>query len=131
MNKKKAGKYYILIVLFTILFFVCMAFCFSRYQALTRGFGMQSLSRRMEGMKLDEKMFGPEHIYYSLYFNDNYEEDFDEYWEFSDAYLAYRMGRLAEDKTPYIDVVQNYLDSVPGGERERAARGYLEELEAH
>ena len=131
MNKKKAGKYYILIVLFTILFFVCMAFCFSRYQALTHGFGMQSLSRRMEGMKLDEKMFGPEHIYYSLYFNDNYEEDFDEYWEFSNAYLAYRMGRLAEDKTPYIDEVQNYLDSAPGGERERTARSYLEELEAH
>lgn len=131
MNKKKAGKYYILIVLFTILFFVCMAFCFSRYQALTHGFGIRSLSGRMEGMELDEKMFGPEHIYYSLYFNDNYEEDFDAYWEFSDAYLAYRIGRLAEDKTPYIDTVQKYLDSAPGGERERTARGYLEELEAY
>lgn len=131
MNKKKAGKYYVLIVLFTILFFVCMAFCFSRYRALTHGFGTRSLSRRMKSMELDEKMFGPEHIYYSLYFNDNYEEDFDKYWEFSDAYLAYRIGRLAEDKTPYIDTVRDYLDSAPGGEREKAARGYLEELEAH
>lgn len=131
MNKKKTGKYYTLIVLFTILFFVCMAFCFSRYQALTHGFGVRSLSQRMGDMKLDEKMFGPEHIYYSLYFNDNYEEDFDEYWEFSDAYLAYRVGRIMEDKTPYIDAVQKYLDSAPGGEREKAARGYLEELDAH
>lgn len=131
MNKKKAGKYYTLIVLFTVLFFVCMAFCFSRYQALTHGFGIRSLSQRMGDMKLDEKMFGPEHIYYSLYFNDNYEEDFDEYWEFSDAYLAYRVGRIMEDKTPYIDAVQKYLDSAPGGQHEKAARGYLEELEAH
>ena len=131
MNRKKAGKYYMLIVLFSILFFVCMAFCFSRYLALTHGFGMQSLFRRMKGMELDEKMFGPEHIYYSLYFNDNYEEEFDEYWDFSDVYLAYQMGRLAEDKTPYIDVVQKYLLSTPSGEREKAALGYLEELEAH
>lgn len=117
-----------LIVLFTILFFICMVFCFSRYQALTHGFGIRSLSRRMSDIELDEKMYGPEHIYYSLYFNDNYEEDFDEYWEFSDAYLAYRIGRLAEDKTPYINAVQSYLDSTPGGEREKAAQGYLEEL---
>ena len=85
----------------------------------------------MEGMKLDEKMFGPEHIYYSLYFNDNYEEDFNEYSEFADSYLAYRVGRLAEDKTPYIDAVQDYLDKAPGGEREKAARSYLEELETY
>lgn len=130
MNKKRAGKYYTLIVLFTILFFVCMAFCFSRYQALTRGFGIRSLSRRMSDIELDEKIYGPDHIYYSLYFNDNYEEDFDEYWEFSDAYLAYRIGRLAEDKTPYINAVQSYLDSTPGGGREKAAQGYLEELKA-
>lgn len=130
MNKNKAVKYYLLIVLFTILFFGCMVFSFSRYQSFSRSYRMSSFSHRMENMELDERMFGSEHIFYSLYFNKDYEEAFDAYWEFSDAYLAYRTGRIAEDKTPYIDMVQKYLDSAPGGERERAARGYLEELVA-
>lgn len=131
MESKRNAKYYVLIVVFTILFFVCMTFCFARYRELSRVFRMRSLSYRMESIELDEEMFGPEHDFYSVYFNRNYEEAFDEYWEFSDAYLTYRMGRLAEDKGPYEDALKAYLDTAPGGEREKTVRGYLEELEAY
>lgn len=132
--ESKAGnegktKYYVLIVLFTVVFFICMAFCFVRFVNLARNHRMHSLSYRMENMELDETMFGAEHIFSSLYFNYNYEEEFDEQWAFCDAYLAYINGRISEDKEPYIEELKAYLDTAPGGELERAAEKYLEELE--
>lgn len=132
--ESKAGnegktKYYVLIVLFTVVFFICMAFCFVRFVNLARNHRMHSLSYRMENMELDETMFGAEHIFSSLYFNYNYEEEFDEQWAFCDAYLAYINGRISEDKEPYIEELKAYLDTAPGGELERAAGKYLEELE--
>ncbi len=131
-NKAKCGnktKYYVLIVIFTIVFFSCMAFCFVRFVKLARERRYYSLSYRLEGIELDEKMFGPAHNFNSLYFNYDYEEEFDEYWAFSDAYLAYVRGRISEDKTPYKEALQAYLDTAPGGEREKTAREYLKELE--
>lgn len=122
-------KYYVLIVLFTIIFFICMAFCFVRFVNLAQEHKVHSLSYRMEGMELDEKMFGEEHVFSSLYFDHDYEEEFDEQWAFCDAYLAYVNGRISEDKEPYIEELKTYLDTSPGGERERVARQYLEELE--
>ena len=74
-------------------------------------------------------MFGVEHEFYSLYFNYDYEEEFDERWAFTDAYLTYMEGRISEDKSSYIEELKNYLDTAPGGEWERTARKYLEELE--
>lgn len=132
--ENKAGKntkatYYILIVLFTILFFVCMAFCFVRFVKLSRERKWNSLSYRLESIELEERMYGAQHIFYSLYFQDDYEEEFDGYWDFTDAYFAYVKGRMAEDKTPYIEEIKAYLDSSPDGEKKKAAEAYLEELE--
>lgn len=122
-------KYYVLIIIFTVLFFSCMAFCFVRFVKLAREHRINSLSYRMESLELDEKMFGVEHVFSSLYFNYDYEEEFDERWAFCDAYLSYINGRISEDKEPYIKELKAYLDTEPGGEWERAARTYLEELE--
>ncbi len=122
-------KYYVLIILFTVLFFICMAFCFVRFVKLAHDHKVNSLSYRMESLQLDETMFGVEHDFSSLYFNYDYEEEFDEHWAFSDAYLAYIKGKISEDKTPYIEELKAYLDTAPGGEKEKAARQYLEELE--
>ncbi|MCX4322925.1 MAG: hypothetical protein OSJ59_08155 [Lachnospiraceae bacterium] len=128
MKNKSNAWYYTLIVIFTILFFVCMAFCFGRFRQLSRSYMTRSLSYRLEVIELDESMFGPGHIFSSLYFDKDYEEDFDEYWAFSDAYLAYIKGRLAEDKEPYIEEIEEYLETA-GGAREKAVKKYLEELE--
>lgn len=127
-NEGKA-KYYVLIVLFTIVFFICMAFCFARFVNLAREHRTHSLSYRMENMELDEMMFGVEHTFSTLYFDYDYEEEFDEQWAFCDAYLAYVNGRISEDKEPYIEKLKAYLDTAPGEQWERTARQYLEELE--
>lgn len=118
-----------LIVLFTILFFASMAFCFAQFRELSRSYRTRSLSYRLETIELDENMFGPAHIFSSLYFDKDYEEEFDGYWAFSDAWLAYMRGRTAGEKAPYIDEINAYLETAPGGLREKTAEKYLEELE--
>lgn len=125
-NKRK--KYYILTAVFTVVFFLCMAFILIRFTELARDYVPRSLSYRKESIELEEQMYGPEHLFYSLYFQDNYEEEFDSCWDFADAYLAYRMGRIAENKAPYAEKIQTYLESAPGGMREKEAQNYLKEL---
>lgn len=129
MKNKSNVRYYVLIILFTILFFACMAFCFGRFRELSRNYRTRSLSYRLEAIELDEDMFGPAHNFSSLYFDRDYEEEFDGYWAFADAYLAYVKGRISEEKGPYIDEIKFYLETRPGGAREKAAEKYVEELE--
>ena len=129
MKNRNDGKYYVLIITFTILFFVCMAFCFGRFRTLARDYRTRSLSYRLEAIELDEDMFGPGHNYFTLYFDRDYEEEFDGYWAFSDAYLAYMKGRISEEKAPYIGEINSYLETGPGGAKEKAAKAYVEELE--
>lgn len=130
MKNKSNARYYVLIILFTILFFACMAFCFSRFRELSRNYRTRSLSYRLEAIELDEDMFGPAHNFSSLYFDKDYEEEFDGYWAFTDAYLAYVKGRISEERAPYIDEIKVYLETEPGGAREKTAEKYVEELEA-
>lgn len=127
-NESKT-KYYVLIIIFTVVFFVCMSFCFVRFLRLAHERRVNSLSYRMDSLELDEMMFGVEHEFSSLYFNYDYEEEFDERWAFTDAYLSYIRGRISEDKAPYIEELKAYLDTAPGGDWEKTARKYLEELE--
>lgn len=131
MESKVGNKtrYYILIIIFAIVFFICMAFCFVRFVRLAHEHKVNSLTYRMESLELDEMMFGVEHDFYSLYFNYDYEEEFDRRWAFADVYLAYVQGRISEEKEPYIKELKAYLDTAPGGEWEKTAREYLEELE--
>lgn len=129
MKNRNNVKYYVLIITFTILFFACMAFCFGRFRELSRAYRMRSLSYRLEAIELDEDMFGPAHNFSSLYFDRDYEKEFDGYWAFSDAYLAYVRGRISEEKAPYINEIKSYLETAPGGAREKAAEKYVEELE--
>lgn len=128
MKSKFNAKYYMLIIVFTLIFFLCMAFCFTRFRTLSRDYKFRSLSYRMEAIELEEKMYGPAHTFSSLYFSNDYEKEFDEYWKFCDAYLAYVRGRFSEEKTSYMEELQDYLDTAPGGEREKAVKSYLEEL---
>ncbi len=134
MESKSVSKnkttYYVLIILFTIVFFICMAFCFVRFKDLAFDYRVNSLSYRLDGIALEEKMFGPADLFSTLYFDHDYEEEFDEQWDFAYAYLAYRRGRISEDKAPYIEELKAYLDTAPGGEREKQAAAYLEELES-
>lgn len=129
MKNKNNARYYVLIILFTILFFACMAFCFGRFRELSRNYRTRSLSYRLEAIELDEDMFGPAHNFSSLYFDKDYEEEFDGYWAFTDAYLAYVKGRISEERAPYIDEIKAYLETEPGGAREKTAEKYVEELE--
>lgn len=130
MKNKNNARYYVLIILFTILFFACMAFCFGRFRELSRNYRTRSLSYRLEAIELDENMFGPAHNFSSLYFDKDYEKEFDGYWAFTDAYLAYVKGRISEEKAPYIDEIKAYLETEPGGARAKVAEKYVEELEA-
>lgn len=130
MKNKNNARYYVLIILFTVLFFACMAFCFGRFRELSRNYRTRSLSYRLEAIELDENMFGPAHNFSSLYFDKDYEKEFDGYWAFTDAYLAYVKGRISEEKAPYIDEIKAYLETEPGGVRAKAAEKYVEELEA-
>lgn len=129
MIRKANRKYYVLIVAFTVIFFLCMTFCFVRFRTLSRDYKLRSLSYRLEAIELEERMYGPAHIFSSLYFDSDHEEAFDEYWKFSDAYLAYARGRFSEEKEPYIETLEEYLDTAPGEEREKAVKAYLEELQ--
>lgn len=124
----KKKKYYMLTTVFTVVFFLCMAFVLVRFTALAKDYVPRSLSYRKKTIELEEQMYGPEHLFYTLYFQDNYEEEFDGCWDFADAYLAYRTGRIAENKAPYAEKIQAYLDTAPGGTREKEAQKYLEEL---
>lgn len=56
-NKDKT-KYYMLIVLFTVVFFICMAFCFVRFVGLSRTYKVHSLAYRMDSIENSEKLFG-------------------------------------------------------------------------
>lgn len=107
-----------------------MAFCFGRFRELSRNYRTRSLSYRLEAIELDEDMFGPAHNFSSLYFDRDYEEEFDGYWAFTDAYLAYVKGRISGEKEPYIDEIKSYLETGPGGAREKTAEKYVEELAA-
>lgn len=132
--ESKAGnkgntKYYVLIVLFTIVFFICMAFCFVRFVKLSHDRKVNSLSYRMDSIENSEMLFGVEGEFLDLYFDHDYEEAFDERWAFAYAYLAYTQGRISEDKAPYIGEIKAYLDTKPGGQWEKTARQYLAELE--
>ncbi len=42
MKNKSNVWYYMLIVVFTVLFFACMAFCFGRFRQLSRGYMTRS-----------------------------------------------------------------------------------------
>lgn len=128
-ESKGKTKYYVLIVLFTVVFFICMAFCFVRFVGLSHTRKMNSLSYRMDSIENSEKLFGVEGEFLDLYFSYDYEEEFDERWAFADAYLAYTQGRFSEDKAPYIEEIETYLETEPGGQWEKTARAYLEELE--
>lgn len=129
MENRRNLKYYVLMVLFTVIFFFCMAFCFVRYRELAHEYKIQSVPYRLECAELDETMFGPSHIFLSLYFDYDYEEAFDSYWEFSDIYLTYVRGRFADDKAPYINKLQACLAAFPDGERSDAVKEYLAVLE--
>lgn len=118
-----------LIVLFTVVFFICMAFCFVRFVGLSRTYKVHSLAYRMDSIENSEKLFGVGGEFLDLFFDYDYEEEFDDRWAFSYAYLAYTKGKISEDKAPYIEELKEYLDTEPGGQWEKTARQYLEELE--
>lgn len=128
LANKKDRKYIVLIVVFTFLFFICMSICFVKYRALAHEYKTSTISYRMDCVELEESMFGPGDIFTTLYFDKDHEEAFDSYWEFADVYLAYVRGRFADDKTPYIDEIQTYIDSVSDSERKKTAEEYLDVL---
>lgn len=129
MGNSRNLKYYFLMVLFTSIFFLCMALCFVRYRELAHEYKVQSVPYRLECAELEETLLGSSHIFYCLYFDYDYESDFDSYWEFSDIYLTYVKGRFADDKTPYMNELQAYLTAFPDGERSEAVKEYLAVLE--
>ena len=58
MKNKSNAWYYMLIVIFTILFFVCMAFCFGRFRQLSRSYMTRSLSYRLETETMRRNLTG-------------------------------------------------------------------------
>ena len=59
MESKAESKtrYYVLIIVFTVLFFACMSFCFVKFVRLAHDHRVNSLSYRMDSLELDEMMF--------------------------------------------------------------------------
>ncbi len=122
----KKIKYIIMLVVFTVLFFISMLVCIVAYRSVARDFRHSSISGRKSALELDEKMYGPDHIYSTLYFDKDYEEEFDDYWDYANAYRAYIQGRYGYKTEEALDKMQSYVDSCKIEGRREAVTEYME-----
>jgi len=74
-------------------------------------------------------MFGPTEILQTLYFDNDYESEFDSYWEFGNVHLNYIKGKYADDKTPYINALKEYIDTCTDKTRKETAIEFLKEIQ--
>lgn len=125
-NNKAKTKYIILLVVFTVIFFISMVICIGAYGVVSANFRYRSVDGRMDALKLDEKMMGYDHIYSDLYFGKDYEKEFDSYWEFADIYQIYVKGRFADDPTDAINKLQAYADNCKDQKRAEKALEYID-----
>lgn len=126
MENKSNTKYIVMLVIFTVLFFVSMVVCIFGYRSVAKEFHYSSISGRVDRMELDEKMFGPDHIYSTLYFDKDYEEEFDNYWEFAQAYRMYIKGRYADDPTEEVNFLRGYMSKCSNDRRKQEVQGYID-----
>lgn len=123
-NKKT--KYIVMLVIFTIIFFFSILVCVIGYRSVSKDYRYSSVSGRVDAIKLDEKMYGPKHIYSTLYFDKDYEDEFDYYWEYANIYRAYVQGRFGDNKQESIDTMQAYVDSCKDKVRKEAVEEYIQ-----
>lgn len=128
MANKKNILYIILIIVFTITFFILMSICFVGFSYVTTMNAYHSTDGRLEDIALDEKMSGPSRIMDTLFLEKDYEEEFDDYWDFARVRRAYIKGRYADDKTDSIKVIEDYINSTTYDKRKEEAVKYLEEI---
>lgn len=129
-NKQtRNGKYIVLICIFSLLFFISMTLIFVKYHALSEAYKTASLSYRVESVALEETLFGAGDVLSALWMDNDYEPEFDSYWEFADIKIAYIRGRFADDKTPYIEQISNYIANCDNADRVRIATEYLDQIQ--
>lgn len=115
-----------MLVVFTIIFFFSMLLLLIGYRNVSSNIRFGSLKGRMEALELDVKMQGPDTIFSTLYFDRDYEKEFDEYWEFADCYQAFIRGRYADDPTGEIELLENYSENSKNSQWAMAAKKYIQ-----
>ena len=77
-NKNSKVKYIILLVIFTVIFFVGMAICVVGFREASAGYEFSSLKGRLERIEEEEKFYGPDHVYSTIMLDNDYEDEADE-----------------------------------------------------
>ena len=129
MANKSRSKYIILLVVFTVIFFISMLVCIIGYKSVATDIRYYSLSGRLDVIQNDEKVFGPDHLYSTLFFDKDYEEDFDPYWDFANIHLEYLRGRYADDPSESLEILKKYEESCSNKARKITVRKYIETIE--
>lgn len=128
-TKKKTPKKALLpLILFSIVFFICMTFMIFSFWALAKSYDQRKLHTRLDYMQVNEKVIGPDATLRELMSESNYEPEFDEYWVFGNIRYAYVKARFGTDVDGAISKIENYL-SKPQSDLHRAtAEKYLETI---
>lgn len=127
-NKNKA-KYIALLVLFTVIFLIGMLICFILLSEASMNRKYSSLKGRLEAIEREESMYGPDNIYSNLYFDDDYEKEFDSYWEYANVYREYVKGRFADNPEESLEILKNYAENCSDKERKAAVLEYISIIE--
>lgn len=106
-----------------------MAICFIGFGYVSMQNNFQSLDGRREALELSVKMGGPERIMDELYFDRDYEEDFDSYWDFAVIRREYVKGRFSDDKSESIEIIKAFMDSTKNESYKKEAEKYIKKLE--
>lgn len=103
--------------------------CIIYFKSVSLDAQMRTKSYREKNVDLKGKISGAERVYDTLYFDEDYEEEFDEYWTMADARIAFVRGRFADDKTPYINEITEFKNTTTNEEWRKEAEKYLEKLQ--
>lgn len=106
-----------------------MAICFIGFAYVSMQNNFQSLDGRREALELSVKMGGPERIMDELYFDRDYEEDFDSYWDFAIIRREYIKGRFSDDKTESINIINDFINNTKNDSYKKEASKYIEMLQ--
>lgn len=126
MADKRRTKYIVMLVIFTVLFFMSVVLCIVGYSSVSSNIRFSSAKGRLEAVEREENMYGPRDIYSTLYYDKDYEEEFDYYWEFANVYRTYIKGRFSDDPSDEIEYIQKYADSCKDKNRKELALEYIE-----
>ena len=139
MNKRLHNKYILTLCIFVIVFLFTMTYMIYKIHDLTNMYSYRSVSSRLESMESDEEYGNA--IASELYYDNNYEPEFDRFWDYAKVETAYIDGMMlkraiAEGDTSKqaqldecITQINNYIDSTDSSYFRNYAKAYLNTLQ--